>query len=300
MSDTKKLTSHDVCRLIAEHHGIKDGTNTQNHEWSLFFELRNGTGHGAARYVDAFALNLWPSKKHWRVAYEVKVSRSDFLSELKKPEKRSFAWDISNEFYFATLPGVAKPEELPEGCGLLVVNGNKLKKVKPAVQRQARDLSMTEVAAIARLSCRYDMLTNSLWRYQGTELDEKALNELVAAQIDTKFTTELRDGIDKGVKEATENLCNTLGQYCKAFEDAGVPPPDWMVHGSRDLERIYSGAWQARRWVEENVRPGPNMQEVAGAIAAIREAEAAAEKAQREQEQAKKKLDAALARLKTL
>jgi hypothetical protein len=300
MTTPKSLTSHDIRRLIAERHGILPGANLTNQEWAVFFELRNGTGYGSARYVDAFAMNLWPSKKHWRVAYEIKISRSDFLNELKTPEKRSYAFDTSNEFYFATLPGVAKPEEMPEGCGLLVVSGTKLKKVKPAVQRQGRDLTANEVAAIARMSCRYDLLTNSLWRYEGTELDEAALTELVTSRIDSKFTTALKVGIDKGVADATENLRDTLAAYCKALSDAGVTPPDWMTRGAEDFESIHSGAWHARRWVEENIRPGPHMKEVAEAIDSIREAEIAAERARNEQDRAKAKLALAIAKLKTL
>lgn len=79
------ITAQDVRRLIAERHKLgATGQTSAAPEWALFFELRNGTGFSSHRgesdrYVDAFAFNTYPSKKFWRVAYEVKVSRADFL-----------------------------------------------------------------------------------------------------------------------------------------------------------------------------------------------------------------------------
>lgn len=43
-----------------------------------------------------------------RVCYEVKISRADFLSELKQPIKRRIGLRYSNEFYFVTPPCFAR------------------------------------------------------------------------------------------------------------------------------------------------------------------------------------------------
>ena len=51
-------------------------------EWATFVELRNGTGAiHPVRSIDFFAINTWPSKKYWRVAYE-KWSIAVFRSKL--------------------------------------------------------------------------------------------------------------------------------------------------------------------------------------------------------------------------
>jgi hypothetical protein len=59
-------------------------------EWLFLRELRVGTGRqkGAAQRLDAFALNTLPHTAMKRVCYEVKTSRADFLSEIKRPLKR--------------------------------------------------------------------------------------------------------------------------------------------------------------------------------------------------------------------
>lgn len=86
-------------------------------------ELRIGTGFGvyADQRIDAFAMHLHPSKGMAKVAYEIKVSRGDFLSELKKPTKRKMALLFSDYFYFATPRGLVSLEELPPECGLIEV-----------------------------------------------------------------------------------------------------------------------------------------------------------------------------------
>src|SRR5213083_782820 len=59
-------------------------------EWAFFRELRVGTGrrNGDLQRMDAFALNSLPHTGMKRVCYEVKISRADFLSEIKRPLKR--------------------------------------------------------------------------------------------------------------------------------------------------------------------------------------------------------------------
>lgn len=91
--------------------------------WAFFDGLRLGTGfrQDSAQTIDAFAVGLWPSKGSGSYAYEIKVSRSDFLRELKQPLKRRLALRFSNMFWFVTPEGLVKLEEVPIECGLLEI-----------------------------------------------------------------------------------------------------------------------------------------------------------------------------------
>ncbi|HTU47344.1 MAG TPA: hypothetical protein VMF91_19935 [Bryobacteraceae bacterium] len=97
--------------------------HAKSSEWIFLRELRVGTGfHGsAAQRLDAFALNCLPHTSMRRVCYEVKMSRADFLCEMKQPLKRRIGLRYSNEFYFVTPPGLLKTAELPIECGLVEV-----------------------------------------------------------------------------------------------------------------------------------------------------------------------------------
>jgi hypothetical protein len=90
-------------------------------EWLFLRELRVGTGrqNGAAQRLDAFALNTLPHTAMKRVCYEVKTSRADFLSELKRPLKRRIGLRYSNEFYFVTPAALVSIAEIPAECGLV-------------------------------------------------------------------------------------------------------------------------------------------------------------------------------------
>lgn len=81
------------------------------------------------------------------VGYEVKVSRADYRSELKKPEKRADALKFCNEFYFAVPRGLLRDDEIdtaappelgepslyvPDDVGLVLVDGRGCRVVKPA------------------------------------------------------------------------------------------------------------------------------------------------------------------------
>jgi hypothetical protein len=56
-------------------------------EWATFFEVANSTGGGAVRSADAVAMSLYPSRGLRLHGFEIKVSRSDWLHELKQPDK---------------------------------------------------------------------------------------------------------------------------------------------------------------------------------------------------------------------
>ncbi len=78
-------------------------------------------------HVDFWAMACWNSLNHKRISHEIKISRGDFLHEIKNPHKKDFGMKISNEFYFVTPPGLIKEEELPEDCGLIELSeGGKL------------------------------------------------------------------------------------------------------------------------------------------------------------------------------
>lgn len=91
-----------------------------NSDWIFIAELRNGTGFkgGSNGYMDGFAINTFPSRGFERLAFEIKVSRSDFLAELRKPLKRKVALLYSNRFYFVAPPDIIKPADLPPEAGL--------------------------------------------------------------------------------------------------------------------------------------------------------------------------------------
>ena len=59
----------------------------RRHQWIFLTNVRDTTGRpkgSRRRYADAVAMNLWPSKGLALHGFEIKVSRSDFLTELRE------------------------------------------------------------------------------------------------------------------------------------------------------------------------------------------------------------------------
>jgi len=116
-------------------------------EWIFLRELRVGTGHrnNGAQRLDAFALNCLPHLAMKRVCYEVKTSRSDLLSELKRPLKRRIGMRYSNEFYFVTPAGLFDASEVPVDCGLIEAGRATFEEWKSILKKQAGFFSFDPV-----------------------------------------------------------------------------------------------------------------------------------------------------------
>jgi hypothetical protein len=89
-------------------------------EWIVIFEVGINTGV-PGRFIDAVAFNCWQSKGFKKIAFEIKVSRGDFLREIRDPLKRVPALIFFDEFYFVAPSGVIPKDEVPRDCGLMEV-----------------------------------------------------------------------------------------------------------------------------------------------------------------------------------
>jgi len=90
--------------------------------------VRSAAGFDARRTIDAVSLGLWPSRGMLLDGYEIKVSRSDWLRELKNPEKaEEFARLVDRLWLVIADPDIVKDGELPDGWGLLVRRGSQLR-----------------------------------------------------------------------------------------------------------------------------------------------------------------------------
>lgn len=99
-------------------------------------ECKNGPTHTAGH----LRMDAWVMKRSWAnpltIAYEIKVSRSDFLGD----QKWHRYLDYCNEFYFVCPTGLIDPTELPAEAGLMYVakTGTRLFRKKAAPRRKVQ------------------------------------------------------------------------------------------------------------------------------------------------------------------
>lgn len=153
---SENITSKDLVAAITKRHARSVRQRTDN--WAVFPEFRVGTGYArntrtadVESRIDVLAFPLWPGSGDGVTAYEIKVSRSDFLSEIRKPLKRRPALRYSNLFFFVTPEGLLKQGEVPVECGLLEVSKQGVVNViVPAPWRDSFHPTTTFVASVCR------------------------------------------------------------------------------------------------------------------------------------------------------
>lgn len=132
-------------------------------------------GHDAARICDYMAMDLWTGygidrgpKLH---GHEVKVSRSDWLSELKDPSKaESFAQYCDYWWLVVSDKAIVRPGELPEGWGLMISHGSSVRvAVQATLRRDAlpmpRSLQATLTRAVTKTTARLTLTGDGAVRH---------------------------------------------------------------------------------------------------------------------------------------
>ena len=112
----RRRPHHDLAGRLSEWLRDKGRITWENIE----LIARDQDGQQAVR-PDVFSLvSTYDSKRINPAIYEVKVSRSDFLCDIAKPQKRSGYFKLSEVFFYVCPLGMIEVSDLPEGCGLLV------------------------------------------------------------------------------------------------------------------------------------------------------------------------------------
>lgn len=120
-------------------------------EWALFFEVYGSTGWGANRRTDAVAISLYPSRGLLVHGFEFKVSRADWLRELKDPGKAEEVFGYCDHWWLVVGDrSIVKANELPQPWGLIAPRGDGLAIITQAPSLKPEPLDRAFVAALAR------------------------------------------------------------------------------------------------------------------------------------------------------
>lgn len=113
----------------------------------IFFEVDDGHGD---RRADAVAVGMFKSRGQLVHGIEIKVSRGDWLQELKRGSKAEAVWRYCDRWWVAAPVGVVKKEELPEGWGLLLPRGSSMRAAVQASKLNPGPLDREFVASVLR------------------------------------------------------------------------------------------------------------------------------------------------------
>lgn len=174
-------------------------------EWAFMEEVAPQTG-GGTRYADGVAVNLWSSRGHAVHGFEVKVTRSDWLRELKDPSKAEPVFRYCDHWFIVAPKGVVHDHELPPTWGLLEVRAAGLVAVKPAPKLEPQPLSRAFFASLMR---------------RGFELLD-AHAERKVTEVRAQSRQELRDEVERRVKDSTRELAELKRRLAEFEAASGV------------------------------------------------------------------------------
>lgn len=247
-----KLSEPLVFQLLRDRYA-KPGNGGAG-EYAVLGAVRDGAAFDANRTFDAVLVNLWPSRGLAIHVLEVKVSRSDWQRELRKPDKAESACRFGDYFSIVAPAGCVRDGELPPTWGLIEVHGDgdtkpfKLKE-KAAAPRlhserpQDRPVSRSQLVGLLR-SCPGAIPGGKVPSPNQAELDAERQKGYEAGQRDTEYRLrQARTGNDALAEEARKLVdalveagvarYGVLSELSRRAADIAA-----MLNGTRALEQV--------------------------------------------------------------
>lgn len=217
-------TSQMLARIRARH---------ADSGFAVLTEVGDATGVKHTRWADALVMNLWPSRGLELHGYEVKVSRSDWLKELREPSKAEAIARYCDRWWIAVGDAsIAKTDELPRGWGLLVPKADGLRVAKQASLLKPKPVTREFLAAIFRRCTEQSA---------DVEREQKIRN----------------DGWEQGTRDAKRDVARELSNYAdlkraisKFEEVSGVKIRDtWRIESiGKAVETVLNGEHKPHIW----------------------------------------------------
>lgn len=120
-------------------------------QYAFIKGVSDATGFNRWRRADAIAMSIWPSRGLELHGFELKVSRYDWLRELKDPSKAEGIFAYCDRWWLVTNdPKIAQTSEIPSPWGWLCAYGNRWRVLKDAPQLKPKPMSRVFLAALLR------------------------------------------------------------------------------------------------------------------------------------------------------
>ncbi len=205
-TEKKRVTEDDVLAALERRYGAPF--------YCFFPHFRDATGFQASRTADGLAMSLYKSRGLAIMGFEVKVSRGDWLSELKQPEKAEAVLEYCDSWWIVTPKDVIQPGEVPKSWGWLEFKGGKLFGRKEAEQLTPKPISRFFLASMIQRAAKLEASSNVVSR-------DLAHKWVVDARV------EGRKGAEDQVKTA-ERKVEQLREALRKFEEvSGIRINEW-------------------------------------------------------------------------
>ena len=144
-----RLTERVVLAWLRQHR--YGGVRGNGDQWVFATHVPDAAGFSGSRTADAVAMNMWSSKGRELHGHEVKVSRADWLRELRQPDKAQAVAKYMDRWWLVVPdPAIVRDGELPDSWGMLVVTADECHVIRRAPKLRPAPLSRNFVAGLMR------------------------------------------------------------------------------------------------------------------------------------------------------
>lgn len=201
-------------------------------QFATFLEVGSSTG-GAAAYADAVSYNLYRSTGHEITGFEIKVSRGDWLNELKQPWKSDTIMQYCDRWWLVAPKGVANIEEIPKAWGFFeVVNGKFFTRKRAPQLEGGKVIDPGFIASLLRRSTEDVVPRKTVWE-QREKAKEEARREFTD-QIETskKKLEEYKKNVNEWEKASGLRV---FGDYSRSSRELGTVVRFVLEGGAKKL-----------------------------------------------------------------
>ena len=195
-------------------------------EHVVLFDVPNVVGMSQSRRCDAVAIGMWKRSGYLIHGFEVKVSRSDWLREVKDTTKADPFIEKCDRWWLVTGDiDIARPSEIPEYWGWMNASKTGLR-----VQRPAKPLNEPS-DAISR-AWAYALIQRAGGKSDGQlERHRRELEKQVTARLEAEYARRNRDH--------WKDTCEKLQEQISEFEAAsGLELSSWKLGNAGNVGKL--------------------------------------------------------------
>lgn len=147
------LRTGALTQMVVDRYGGEHGAENLS-KYIPLTQVAASTG-GANNIADVMVLGAWHSSGNLLEGFEVKVSRADWLNEVKNPDKSKPTKQYCDRWWLVIADqNMVKEGELPDDWGMMAVVDGQLKVIKNAPKLDSVPMSHDFVASLLRTDAR--------------------------------------------------------------------------------------------------------------------------------------------------
>jgi hypothetical protein len=259
------MTSNELLERLRRHY-IKPGP----FPGGTFIHEVGANGSHTSRRCDAIYVGFTASSGKTLVGHELKVSRADWLHELDQPYKAE-AWANQCHAWYVVAPDITivRPEDLPHGWGLLVVNPRSKVRMDVVVKAQVDEDRIPAWWAVRSVLARLDTLREAdILQRVNKSIDARAAEEKQHARRD--YEGERFEKLDQAVRASglSADMLIELVPVLREYQDVSLAVRDARQECHGIVNRVTAAlAPFSRTWgplakeIEKMAREAPTKEE---------------------------------------